>query len=163
MRIEVTLQGGTEMLKHLRALPAAVSTKAQKVALLAGAEPIRAHAEALAPRDTTSNGPHLADNIVIGIQSARKLRNAGLSAAELDVAREGVVVEVGPAHQPTDHFYGYFQEHGTALHAAQPFMRPAFDSEHRRSVQVILTSLWGSIRKALPQSFGGRSTTGGNL
>lgn len=164
MRIAVKLEGSADLLKRLQQLPASVSAAAQRKALLAGAEPMRAHAAALAPRDETAKAPHLADNIVIGVQSARKLKNAGLSAAELDVAQAGLVVEVGPALKPSDHFYGYFQEFGTVHHAAQPFMRPAFDSQGHRSLSVVLTSLWESIRKALPQTFsGGRSTSGGSL
>lgn len=160
----MTLDGTGDLLKRLQQLPASVSAQAQRRALLSGAEPMRAHAAALAPRDTQSNGPHLADHIVIGVQSARKLKNAGLSAAELDVAQSGTVVEVGPSQKPSDHFYGYFQEFGTVHHPAHPFMRPAFDAQGRRSLAVVLASLWESIRKALPQSFpGGRSSTGGGL
>jgi HK97 gp10 family phage protein len=164
MRISVSLQGGADLHKRLLELPKAVGSRVQRQALMDGAEPMRAHAASLAPRDETSSGPHLADNIVIGVQSKRKLAQSGLSAAELDVAADGVVVEVGPALQPSDHFYGYFQEHGTVFHAAQPFMRPAFDLKARTSLNVALTSMWAAIRKALPQSFPtGRSSTGGGL
>jgi HK97 gp10 family phage protein len=158
--VSVTLQGSADLMKRLRELPEAVGVTVQRNALIAGAEPMRAHAAALAPRDSQSSGPHLADNIVIGVQSKRKLKTAGFSAAEEDVFGAGPVVEVGPALQPSDHFYGYFQEYGTIHHAAQPFMRPAFDAQKQTSLNVVLASLWAAIRKALPQSFGGRSVTG---
>jgi len=160
MRVSVTLQGSADLMKRLRELPEAVGVSVQRKALIAGAEPMRAHAAALAPRDSQSSGPHLADNIVIGVPPKRKLKAAGLSAAEEDILGAGTIVEVGPALTPSDHFYGYFIEYGTIHHEAKPFMRPAFDAQKQTSMNVILASLWAAIRKALPQSFGGRSTTG---
>lgn len=164
MRIAVSLQGSADLQKRLLELPKSLSMSVQRQALIAGAEPIRAHAASLAPRDEQAGPPHLADHIVVGVQSARKLRSAGLSAAEEDIAASGLTVEVGPALQPSDHFYGYFQEFGTVHHPAQPFMRPAFDTQARASLNLVLASLWAAIRKALPQTFsGGRSATGGGL
>jgi len=164
MRLALTLDGTGDLLKRLQSLPAATSASVQRKALLAGAVPIQEHAASIAPRDESSSGPHLADNIVIGVQSARKLKQSGLGAAELDIAQSGMVVEVGPALQPSDHFYGYFQEFGTVHHAAQPYMRPAFDTQKHRSLAVVIAAMWEAIRKALPQSFpGGRSATGGHL
>jgi HK97 gp10 family phage protein len=164
MRVSVSLQGSDDLRKRLLELPKALSTTVQRKALIAGAEPIRAHAASLAPRDPMSSGPHLADNIVIGVPPKRKLAMAGLSSAEADVAGEGGIVEVGPALQPSDHFYGYLQEFGTVRHQAQPFMRPAFDTQARASLNLVLSSLWTAIRKALPQTFpSGRSSTSGGL
>ena len=164
MRVSVTLQGSADLMKRLRELPAAVGVTVQRNALIAGAEPMRADAAALAPRDASSSGPHLADNIAIGVQSKRKLKMSGLSAAEEDIAGAGPVVEVGPELQPDDVFYGYFQEYGTIHHPAKPFMRPAFDAQKHNSLNLVLASLWAAIRKALPQSFsGGRSATSGGL
>jgi len=161
MKMSASLHGAADLRKRLSELPQAVSTKVQRQALLTGAEPLRAAAAALAPRDEQSSGPHLADNIVIGVQSRRKLGQSGLSASEMDLAGEGTIVEVGPALQPSNHFYGRFQEFGTIHRAAQPFMRPAFDAQGRTSLRLVMASLWAAIKKTLPSN--GRSTTGGNL
>ena len=160
MRISATLQGSADLKKRLAQLPQAVGVSVQRKALLTGAEPIRAAAAALAPRDSQSSGPHLADNIVIAVQTKTGLKQAGLSAAEEDMAGDGPVVEIGPSLKPSDHFYGYFQEYGTVHHPAQPFMRPAFDTKAQTSLALVMSLMWTAIRKALPESFGGRSTTG---
>lgn len=150
MKTSFKLVGGPDLEKRLRELPAAVSKNVQRQALMKAGEPIRATAANLAPRDERSNAPHLADNIVIG---KRSLTKAGDNET---------LVEVGPALQPSDHFYGFFQEFGTATQSAQPFMRPAFDAEVGRSLNIVMAELWTSIRKRLGFG-GGRSTTGGNL
>lgn len=149
--ISVKFQGGRDLVKRLEALPSAVSRKVQITALTEGAKPIQARASALAPRDEKASPPHLADNIVIGAVSEAQIIKRG---------REGeTVVEVGPSLKPSDHFYGFFQEFGVAHHPAQPFMRPAFDENAPRSLNIILSAFWTAIRKVLPDSFGGRSST----
>lgn len=143
------LVGGADLAKRLNELPLAVSKRVQRQALMKGAEPIRASAASGAPRDPEANAPHLADNIVIGTRSKTR-------------AGEGeTIVEVGPALQPSDHFYGYFQEYGTVDHPAQPFMRPAFDQNAQRSLNIVLSELWTSVKKKL--GMGGTSSQRGNL
>lgn len=150
MNVSMKLVGGADLAKRLGQLPGSVSKNIQRRALEKGAEPIRAAAASGAPRDERANAPHLADNIVVG---TRSLTRAG----------EGeVIVEVGPARQPSDHFYSYFLEYGTATAPAQPFMRPAFDTQAPRSLNIVMAELWAAIRKKLAIG-GGRSTTGGNL
>lgn len=137
-------------MKRLAQLQTTMSRNVQRNALRKGAEPIRATAASLAPRDPVSGTPHLADNIVIGTTSKTR-------------AQEGeVVVEVGPELKPDDVFYGMFQEYGTVNHQAQPFMRPAFDQHAPRIMGIVVADLWEVIRKKLAFG-GGRSTTGGNL
>lgn len=149
MKASVKLVGGTDLAKRLAQLPLAVSARVQRQALTAAAEPMRAAMAAGAPRDENANAPHLADNIVIGTRS--KTRQA-----------EGeTIVEVGPALQPSDHFYGFFQEYGTVHGPAQPFMRPAFDQNTHRSLNIALSEMWTAVKKKL--GMGGQSTTGRNL
>lgn len=143
------LVGGQDMVRRLKSMPDAVSARVQRNALRKGAEPMRDTMERLAPRDENANAPHLADNIVIGTRSLTK-------------AGEGeVIVEVGPALQPSDHFYGFFQEFGTAFHPATPFARPGFDENTGKSLNLILADLWLSIRKFVGK--GGTSTGGRGL
>lgn len=154
MRVSYTITGAADLAKRLRELPKAVGAKVQTQALIAGAEPMRREASSRAPRGS-GTGPHLADDIVIGTVSARRLESQGRG--------DQTVVEVGPSKRPHDHFYGYFQEFGTVHHRARPFMRPAFDLQARNSLNLALMAMWTAIRKALPQSFGGRSAGAGNL
>jgi HK97 gp10 family phage protein len=146
MKVNVKLTGGQDLVRRLRERPAAVGKRTQLNALRKAAEPMRATMEQLAPRDEQANAPHLADNIVVGDRSLTK-------------AGEGeVIVEVGPQLQPSDHFYGFFQEFGTAFHPATPFARPAFDQNTGKSLNIVLAEMWTSIRKFLGS--GGRSTSG---
>lgn len=145
----MTITGGSDLARRLGQLPGAVSRNVQRTALRKGAEPIRSMAASLAPRDERGGPPHLADNIVIG---ARSLTREGVGE---------VIVEVGPAKQPADVFYGVWQEFGNIKQSAQPFMRPAFDTQSRFSLNIIMAEMWASIRKKL--GLGGRSTTGGSL
>lgn len=138
MKTTLKFTGGLELSRRLNQLPLELSQRVRLEALKTAAEPIRAHAASLAPRDEHADSPHLADNIVIGAVSERKLEARG---------REGeTVVEVGPAQKPSDHFYGYFQEYGTAHHPAQPFMRPAFDAEAGKSLDVLSDELWWNLK-----------------
>lgn len=148
----MTLHGAQDLAKRLNELPKAVSLRVQREAARAAAEPMRAEAAALAPRDPEVEGTTLADSIVIGTISQRRLNRQG---------RSEVVVEVGPSRKPADAFYGYFQEYGTVHHAAQPFMRPAFDHTSRQSLNILLSRLWAAVRKRLPESFGAARTGGG--
>lgn len=144
------MEGGQDIARRLALLPAAASRTVQRNALRKGAEPIRAAMEAGAPRDPKASAPHLADNIVIGTRTKTR-QNEGET-----------IVEVGPALQPSDHFYAFFQEYGTAFAPAQPFARTAFDLNTRKSLNIVVAELWASIRMKLGLG-GGVSTQRGNL
>lgn len=142
MKLKHTWQGD-DMAKLYRGLSGAVSQPIVVEALKAGAEPIRSTAAALAPR-SAGKGPHLADNIII----AESKFGASGNTTDPDVS----TVVIGPRHQPSDHFYGMFQETGTANHPAHPFMRPAWDA-HIRSVMKIVAQ---HIRNAFARVRGSR-------
>lgn len=152
MRAELKVQGGADLARQLRVLPTAMSQKVQLQALKRGAVPIRDMAATLAPRDEQAGAPHLADNILIVAPTSKKLDELG--------AFDMVAVWIGPAAK---FFYGYFQEIGTAFHPAKPFMRPAFDSQHRRSISIVAAEAWAAIRKALGTGGGSPSTSGRGL
>lgn len=138
MNVSLTFTGGREMAKALAELPAALSLKAQRAALRAAAEPMRAEAAALAPRGP--DAPHIAANIVIAIPTGQLE----------DVREEDAVVAVGPAKE---FFYGFFWEFGWIHHAAHPFMRPAFDTKAPVSLTILGKELWLSIDKARARLF----------
>lgn len=52
------------------------------------------------------------------------------------------------ARNPFDPFYWRFQEFGTKRHRAQPFMRPAFDANASRAIDIFKARLKTSIDKA---------------
>lgn len=54
--------------------------------------------------------------------------------------------DVGP---DSGGFYGLFQENGTIFHAAQPFMRPAFDEGKAEAQRSFRRTLLRAIRRLL--------------
>jgi HK97 gp10 family phage protein len=128
IKMRLRFEGGKELAANLEKLSKALSRKIQRDALTEAAEPLRARMGELAPRSDKTSGVHLADDIVIS--SAR-----GQDSDEVAVA-------VGPS--PTT-FYGGLQEFGTAHHGAQPFARPAFDSEVDEALEILAAALWREL------------------
>jgi HK97 gp10 family phage protein len=125
--IGARIEGGEALSANLLTLSSRVSRKLVREALFEGGEVIRQRASELAPREP--GPPDLADNIVMN--HARQTRE-----------REGGVA-IGPRARAF--FYGMFQEFGTSRHAAQPFMRPAFDETWRVALAIISGSLWREL------------------
>jgi len=139
MRVSVDLQGAKELAALLDRVPLDLTFEMKRDALVAGAEFIRREAETLAPRRPGA-GQHLADRIIIDARSESEIANSE------DAFASDAVVDIGPEK---DAFYGYFHEFGTSVHGAQPFMRPAFDTQVETAKSVAFTRLWQFVRKAL--------------
>jgi HK97 gp10 family phage protein len=127
MKVGLRIEGGELLARTLLGLPSRVSRNVMLNALKAGAEPMRATASRFAPREP--GAPDLADNI--GISNARP--GSGISG-----------VAIGPTK---NFFYGFFQEFGTTRHGSQPFMRPAFDSDHRTTLQIVKNHAWEALAR----------------
>ncbi len=84
-------------------------------ALVKVGKPIRADIERSAPR--SPNAPHVADTFVV--RPSKKARAGGRA-----------VVRVGPIPKSVG-FIAYFLEFGRSGMAAQPFIRPTWDSHKR--------------------------------
>jgi HK97 gp10 family phage protein len=147
MNVRIQLQDS--LTASLASLPLAVNRTVQVAALKAGAEPMRAEAESRAPYDEEAGAPHLKTEIVIAVPTELQLAATG---------DETAVVWFGPTKRA---FWGLFQEFGYGPGPAQPFMRPAFDTQQRRSFGIIQARLWDAIRGYLGRghaSAGGRFT-----
>lgn len=94
-------------------------------ALLEGGERIRARASNLAPR--APGKPDVADQIQIAPVRDREHE-----------ASVGIGV-------PKAFFYDYFLERGTVHMSAQPFYRPAIDSEGEQAIAEMGKALWRSL------------------
>lgn len=121
MKWSVQFEGGDELAKALDSLSTRVSRPLLREALLDAGEPMRLAASQLAPYEPGS--PDLKANI-------------GINAVK---STEMAAVAVGPTR---DFFYGLFQEFGTSRHGAQPFMRPAFDTEAPKALTILARELW---------------------
>lgn len=124
--IRVRVEGFAELAQNLRALPGPSMRKALREALYSAAEPMRKRMGQLAPRGDAE--PHLADNIVVSNAKGQDLQEAA--------------VVVGPSKNV---FYGSFQEFGTSRHGAQPFMRPAFESERDKVLDILKDATWREL------------------
>jgi HK97 gp10 family phage protein len=145
----LTFQGGKELAAALAQLPDRASKRVQRDALLAGAEPVIARAEALAPR--APGEPDMADHIVASTATGPHGEPA---------------VAVGPSRA---FFYGIYQEEGTSRHGAQPFLRPALDGESGAAIRATVPVLAAAIIRKAPGGLrlgdyvGGGGSTGGGF
>lgn len=124
--ITMRFEGGDELAAALDALSTRITKRLLIEALTEAAEPLRSRARRIAPR--APGPPDLADHI---------------ETMTLRGGYEGSpAVVVGPTKEV---FYGSFQEFGTSRHGAQPFMRPAFDTEAAGAIEVIKAALWREL------------------
>lgn len=127
-------EGGEELGRTLNALPAKLSYRVLIEGLKEAGEPMRQRMGQLAPREP--GAPDLADNMGISVAS----RIGSTEGGRWRAREEG---EAAVAVGPTKHFfYGIFQEYGTSRHGAQPFARPAFDSEAPKALGIMGRIFW---------------------
>jgi len=118
------------------------SKRISRAALRKAAKPVAADAAANAPRDETdTDGIVLADSIKVGSKLNKRQKRVQRRR------RGDVELYVGVANEASA--YGHHQEFGTEHHAAQPFLRPAWDANTGRMIDTIKTELWAGIRRQL--------------
>lgn len=122
----LSFEGSAELQKALEQLPARVSKRFQLEALEHAAVPMKRSMEMKAPHEPGK--PDLKDSITIS-------RTKGEDRQEMAVA-------VGPSRAG---WYGSFQEFGTAHHAPQPFVRPAFEEQAGAALQRLSADIWASL------------------
>lgn len=144
----VQVNGLRELGESMRLLSADVATRIARAATAAGAQVIRKEAVRLAPQ---SSEPHqlgrrkdqivqpgnLKRNIII-----KRMPKSSLSSEHI------VTVRHGSGQAPKDAFYGSFVEFGTAKMPAQPFLRPAFESQKEAAVEQIAKRIKARIDRA---------------
>ena len=124
------VEGLDDLLRKLDTLPSLVSAKkAIARSLRKGAEPIRAEAQARAPRGDES--PHMADTMMISVT---------------EQTSSSAIAKIGPSKKG---FYGMFAEFGTIHQSADPFLRSAFDRMIGLATSLIGTELAKQIEKAM--------------
>lgn len=106
------------------------------------AQPMKARMVSLAPK--SDEAPHIYQNITTS--RARTVDGVRLHEDEAALA-------VGPSTRVP---HAFLQEFGTTFHGQQPFVRPAFDSEHRTSLGILGGFLWDLIRRRTGRSVAGR-------
>lgn len=99
------------------------------------AAPIDDMASGLAPVETGG----LQISIITGTQLTRRQKSSAYKAGKLGVAE---------VHVGTKLSRGLFQEFGTYKMRPHPFMRPAWDANKGRALDIISKELWVEIKKA---------------
>ncbi|MGE6516638.1 HK97-gp10 family putative phage morphogenesis protein [Lysinibacillus sphaericus] len=70
-------------------------------------------------------------------------QRTGISKKSMVIAKKVVdnSIYVGVSNQSNDAFYLYFHEWGTSKMPARPFMRPTFENEMTRIINIMATEL----------------------
>lgn len=119
------LEGGDELARKLAALDENLGGALLLEAAIAAAGPIEAAAAQNAPRASGE----LAESMDTVVETARPRK---------------IELHVGPGPKG---WHGIFAELGTSKHAAQPFLRPAFDEKRDEAVDRFADTLRGGIRR----------------
>jgi len=111
----VHLEGAEELNQALRSISDRAGGHLLKEAAEAGAEVIRAEAQAQAPKDTGLLSQSLTDE-----------------PKRLQVGR--AQIDIGPGKEA---WYGQLLEKGTSKMPAKPFLRPAFDAKKDAAIEAV--------------------------
>jgi HK97 gp10 family phage protein len=113
-----TLQGGAALERALKQLPKKLEKRVVENALTAGGRVVAKKVAENAPEDTGA----LADSVVVRRKAPKRRREPGL---------------VFLGFQPPVSRRAHLTEYGTRYQKAQPFIRPAIDSEARAFFQKV--------------------------
>lgn len=130
MQVVLNIEGAKELEKKLLSFEPKLGKKIIRQALRSGAKLILAEAKANVPVDTGA----LRDSLKVRAMRKRK-------------HRYGVMVQTSEGWFKGEQFYGAFVEFGTDKMAAQPFVRPAFDSEKEAAEKTIVDGIRQGIEQ----------------
>lgn len=131
MKPSIKVLGMDKIRSNLEKLARLTNRDVVEDSLLEGAEVIAAEARNLVPVRTGNLRSSIA---VVTNGKEVNFSDGSLSSGNFEVY-------IGPLQgrdQPHDGFYGHMIEFGTYKMAAQPFMRPAFDSQAGRAINVTI-------------------------
>lgn len=155
--------GARDLDKALSSLKKAAAKSVARKALKAAAEPMRAAAEADAPRrfGTLKASVQIsgrAKRADAGAAAFGAALRAGMSKEDARIAAraansaaksQSVTLFMGVNSNTGQ---GVLQEFGTDHHPAQPFMRPAWDGNKEKALQIIMDVLRAEIDKAVARA-----------
>lgn len=133
--IKVEVSGLSELQDALRQLPDTTAKNVLRRTMKDVLQPIADAAARMAPVDDGA----LRQGIHVGTKLSRKQKSRHRKFDSDDVE-----MFAGSAPLPQAHL----QEFGTSTNAAQPFMRPAWDSGKEQMMQQIKEKLWFEIQRA---------------
>lgn len=131
MKFTAEIKGLAELEKKLRALPTAAAGKALRSAAMSAMTPIQKAAKA----NVRVRSGALKD----AIRKSSRVGPKGEFAAEAGIRMKTGKKQAG--------WRWHFEEFGTVNHSAHPFLRPAFDSESAKALQIFQERLAKNILK----------------
>ena len=134
--VTIKTTGFREIEKAFSELGAAASKRLAVRALKKVAAPIRDKAKRLAPKDEQD----LEKSIEIGTRTVR-------SVARPDKDEARVYVGIDESQDRRLHIYASIEEFGNSSHPAQPYFRPAWNTEGRAAIDRIKPILWEDIER----------------
>lgn len=157
MGVTVKLEGFDEFERNLAQLEKLATRRAvARRSLLKAAQPMAKLAQSVAPRDTG----RLANSIIVGAKLSG--RQAKLHRRMFKDDRTSVELFVGPSYLlGASGRHGHLVEFGTAHHSPQPFMRPAWDQDHKALLQRLGELMAKEIDKAITRQARKASKAGG--
>ena len=147
MTATLRIEGLRELEQQLDNLTKAAGKGALRRSLYKAAEPTAALAQTKAPRLTGK----LQGSIIVGAKLNG--RQTKLHRRMFRDGRSSIELFVGPSYLLGDGGrHGHLVEFGTVKMAAQPFMRPAWDQDHRAMIERLKAELWADIQKAVARA-----------
>lgn len=142
MNTTIKLEGAKELEEALKELTAAGARAAMRRALRAGGAPLAARMNALAPDGGTSPDGPLNDSYSVSTKLNRRQ-----SRAQRRTGKDEVFMYVG-----TSDVAGIQQEFGNRNHAAQPHVRPAWDTGKTQVLTDTLGAAEVEVEKAVARA-----------
>lgn len=134
----VSVDGQRDLDRALGQLAKATAKGVMRRVLLKAGVPIEEAARALAPDD-----PSTPIDLKTSIDTSTKLGQRQARLNRKSTSKSFVEAFVGAGVIPQSHM----QEFGTAHHGPQPFMRPAWDANKMKALDIIKTDLGQEIEK----------------
>lgn len=136
------IAGLDQLAKALRELPPAIERKRLAKPVSDGAALIRDEARRLAPVAEEVGAGHPPPGTLKKAILVAHVRGPALTATYVVWVRHGKKFQhVGKSGANKDAFYWTFVEFGTSKMAAEPFMRPAFETRKNQALDVIIDGL----------------------
>lgn len=146
------VEGLKELDKQLERLKPATGKAALRRALRKVAEPIADKMRLYAPDDPSTANEDLVSSIGVGTKLSTRQRSLHRRMFKSNKASVEMFVGAGKIQ------HAHLQEFGTSKHGAQPFARPAWDSERGTILQRLSMDIEAEIQRAI-----GRAAKAGKL
>jgi HK97 gp10 family phage protein len=142
--------GFADLYKSIRKLEEGVLAKELTPLLVRASEPVRVYAQTLAPDDPKSPNPDLESGIAISTR-----QRSGRAKRDRQLGKYDARVFIGPFGGRSAYPQAIMQEFGTVKMSAQPYMRPAYDSQKETVVRLLGIS-FGDHIQAIARKYGVR-------